>query len=281
MNRYGQHSDAEAWDELEDSLAADGEHTPVDVQDVGTQRFEAPVVEPASAHRVPGTLVSARGIEVHGPWGPVFGPLDLDIDAGGVTVVAAPAGAARTALLMALCGRMRLNKGTLTVLGESRPQKIIANSAIACMNELDEVRPSVTVRDLVTEQKRWDSPWYKLVPRVREDGVAEMCEEIFGEVPLPPLEAFVDDLPEIQQLLLRISVANTRRPPLLVVGRIDKIADDVERETLLRRLVDLGRTQSVLIGDVNPVDPALGVRAVVDMQDLLGPGDIGVLTKRK
>ena len=117
--------------------------------------------------------------------------------------------------------------------------------------------------------------------RSREDGVAEMCEEIFGEVPLPPLEAFVDDLPEIQQLLLRISVANTRRPPLLVVGRIDKIADDVERETLLRRLVDLGRTQSVLIGDVNPVDPALGVRAVVDMQDLLGPGDIGVLTKRK
>ncbi|WP_138843730.1 hypothetical protein [Rhodococcus pyridinivorans] len=291
MTHYGQHSDAEAWDELsdeqlEDPFVVDGNYggTPVgtaEPDDVGTPPYGAPVVQRATARQTPGTLVSARGIELHGPWGHVFGPLDLDLDAGGVTVLSAQAGAARTALLMALCGRMRLTRGSLTVLGEDRPQKIIARSAIACMNELDEVRPSVTVRDLVTEQKRWDSPWYKFVPRVREDGIAEMCEEIFGDVPLPPLEAFVDDLPELQQLLLRISVANTRRPPLLVVGRIDRIADDVERATLLGRLVALGENQAVIIGDVNPVDPDSGVRAVVDMHDLLGPGDIGVLTKRK
>ncbi len=291
MTHYGQHSDAEAWDELsdeqlEDPFVADGNYSgtsagPAGPDDVETPPYGAPAVQQAVARETPGTLVSARGIELHGPWGHVFGPLDLDLDAGGVTVLAAQAGAARTALLMALCGRMRLTRGSLTVLGEGRPQKIIARSAIACMNELDEVRPSVTVRDIVTEQKRWDSPWYKFVPRVREDGVAEMCEEIFGEVPLPPLEAFVDDLPELQQLLLRIAVANTRRPPLLVVGRIALPRLFAERATLLDRLVALGENQSVIIGDVNPVDPAVGVRAVVDMHDLLGPGDIGVLTKRK
>lgn len=234
----------------------------------------------ASWQPIEGTLASARGIELRGPWGHVFGPLDLDIDAGGVTVIAGQAGAARTALLMALCGRMRLSKGSLTVLGfRDKPTKVLARSAIACMNELDEVSPSVTVRDLVTEQKRWDSPWYKLVPRVDETGVSEMCEEVFGDVPLPALNAFVDDLPELQQLLLRIAVANTRRLPLLVVGRIDKIADDIERTVLLERLIALGERQSIITADVNALPPGTGARAVIDMHGLLGAGDIGVMTE--
>lgn len=232
--------------------------------------------------RDPGSLVCARAIELHGPWGHVFGPLDLDIDEGGVTVLAAQAGAARTALLMTLCGRMRLSGGSLTVLRHrNRPAKVFAQSAIACLNELDDVSPSVTVRDLVTEQLRWNSPWMKFVPRVREDGVERMCAEVFGDVPLPSLNAFVDDLPEIQQLLLRIAVANTHRPPLLVVGRMDRIADDEERLSFLERLVALGERQSVITADVNPLPAGSGVRAVVDMHGLLGAGDVGVMTEGK
>lgn len=229
---------------------------------------------------VPGSLVSARAIELDGPWGHVFGPLDLDIDEGGLTVIAGQSGAARTALLMALCGRMRLSGGSLTVLGyTNRPAKVFAQSAVACLNELDEVSPSVTVRDLVTEQLRWNSPWYKFVPRVHEDGVERMCAEVFGDVPLPALNAFIDDLPEIQQMLLRIAVANSRRPPLLVVGRMDKIADDEERLGVLERLVALGERQSVITADVNPLPPDSGVRAVVDLHGLLGAGDVGVMTE--
>lgn len=238
--------------------------------------------EPFPSLASEGSLVSARGIELHGPWGHVFGPLDLDIDEGGVTVLAAQAGAARTALLMALCARMRLTRGSLTVLGhKDKPAKVFAESAIACMNELDEVRPSVTVQDLVTEQLRWDSPWYKIVPRVTQRGVDDMCADVFGDVELPPLHAFVDDLPELQQLLLRIAVANTRRPRLLVVGRIDKIADDEERFALLERLVALGEHQSIITADVNPLPANTGVRAVVDMHGLLGAGDIGVMTEAR
>lgn len=229
---------------------------------------------------IPGSLVSARGIGLKGPWGHVFGPLDLDIDEGGVTVIAGQAGAARTALLMALCGRMRLSRGSLTVLGHvNRPAKVFAQSAIACLNELDEVRPSVTVRDMLTEQLRWDSAWYKLVPRVREDAVERMCAEVFGDVPLPALNAFVDDLPEIAQLLLRLAVANTRRPPLLVVGRTDRIADDDERTMFLERLVALGESQSIITADVNPLPPGIGVRGTVDLRGLLGAGDVGVMTE--
>ena len=65
----------------------------------------------------PEPAVAARGIEMRGPWGPVYGPIDLDIDAGGVTVLVCPAGSGRTALLLTLAGRMLPVKGELTVFG--------------------------------------------------------------------------------------------------------------------------------------------------------------------
>ncbi len=127
----------------------------VELVDMQSESWQPP---PPIVTNTAGTLVSARSIELHGPWGHVFGPLDLDIDLGGVSVIAAQAGAVRTALLMALCGRMRLNAGSLTVLGNDKQTTVFAQSSIACVNELEEVRPSVTVRYLVTEQLRWGFP---------------------------------------------------------------------------------------------------------------------------
>jgi ABC-type transport system involved in cytochrome bd biosynthesis fused ATPase/permease subunit len=40
--------------------------------------------------------VTARAIEMRGPWGPVYGPIDLNIEARGVTVLVCPAGSGRT-----------------------------------------------------------------------------------------------------------------------------------------------------------------------------------------
>jgi ABC-type branched-subunit amino acid transport system ATPase component len=195
--------------------------------------------------------VSARGIELNGPWGKVFGPLDLDLDAG-MTVLAAPPGAARTALLMAICGRMKLNAGDLTVLGHrNQPRAIFAQSAIAGIDELDGVKPSVTIEDLVTEQLRWQSPWYRWVPRATTEQVWEMCGYLFSDLRLPPIDAFVSDLPEVEQLLVRIAIANTRRPPVLVVGPIDQIAENAQREFLMETLIKLSGGQSVVTADVN------------------------------
>jgi len=216
-----------------------------------------------------GSLVSARKIVLSGQWGRVFGPLDVDIDRGGLNLIAAPQGAARTAFLMALCGRMKLKSGHLTVLGHTNDHRaVFAESNIACFDELDAPHPSVTVQDLITEQIRWESGFFKWVPLAGTEELKKMCGYLFEGLTLPPIDAFIADLPELHQLLLRIGVANTRRPPLLVVGRLDAISDEAQQADLVDRLVMLGEKQSVIAADVNGNDFDGDVSEVVEVDGL-------------
>lgn len=197
--------------------------------------------------------VSARGIRMHGPWGPVYGPVDLEIAEGGVTVLICPPGTGRTALLMTLAARMRPVQGTLTVFGTTRARDAFAVSALAGIEAIDTVPESVTVRDLLTEQLRWNASWYKLIRRAGDDDIRRVCEPVFGDLPLPRLDAFVDQLTELDEALLRIALANTTAPRLLVVGSLDAVAVDGDRALLLDRLIELGASQTVVTSAANPL----------------------------
>ncbi|MEZ0366333.1 ATP-binding cassette domain-containing protein [Mycobacterium sp. pUA109] len=212
--------------------------------------------------------VTARELCVTGPWGPVIGPVDLDIESGGVTALVGPAGSARTALLMTLAGRMKPSSGSVRVFGHHRARDIFKVSALAGIEELDSVFESVTVRDLITEQLRWDAPWYRLIRRAGDTERDQVCEPVFGELSPPGLTEYVEELSELDGLLLRIALANTARPPLLVVGGIDQVASDTNREALVRRLVELGKQQTVITATVNDIPPAWGVRAQVPVENL-------------
>lgn len=227
------------------------------------------MVDPQAAQQPrPTPAVVARGITMSGPWGPVFGPLDLEIDEGGVTVLVCPAGEARTALLMTLAGRMKPKAGSLTVLGRSIATGIFGACALAGVEELDTVYESVTVRDLITEQIRWDAPWYRLIRRAGQRQLAAVCGPVFGPIAPPQLGNYVDQLTELDGLLLRIALANTARPPLLVVGGLDHVASDPSREQLVRRLVDLGEHQTVITASSNEIGSDLGVRTQIRFDDL-------------
>lgn len=203
--------------------------------------------------------MSARAIRVKGPWGPVYGPIDLDVDAGGVTALIHPAGTGRTALLLTLAGRMRAQAGTVTVFGQTDARKIFSTAALANIDALDKIAESVTVRDLITEQRRWDAPWYRFIGRATDSDLAETCATTFGDTPLPDLGAYFDQIGELSQVLLRIALANTGRPALLVVGDLDAITDDRNRARVLDRLIALGEQQTVITASANPV---AGVRSV-------------------
>jgi ABC-type multidrug transport system ATPase subunit len=212
------------------------------------------------------SAVSARGIRMRGPWGPVYGPVDLDISEGGLTVLICPPGQGRTALLMTLAGRMRPVEGTLTVFGRASAREAFAMSALAGIEDIDTVPESVTVRDLLTEQLRWNASWYKLIRRADEADLKRVCEPAFGDLPLPRLDVFIDQLTELDEILLRIALANTTGPRLLVVGSLDAVAIDDDRALLLNRLIELGAEQTVVTSSANPLtgEPACAQIPVVN-----------------
>ena len=94
----------------------------------------------------------------------------------------------------------------------------------------------------------------RITHRVHAGDLTRVCAPVFGELPLPPLGEYVDELTELDGLLLRIALANTRRPPLLVVGQSDQVTGEHNRDLLLARLIALGGEQTVITASVDPVD---------------------------
>jgi hypothetical protein len=79
---------------------------------------------------------------------------------------------------------------------------------------------------------------------------------------------YVEHLDELTGLLLRIALANTTRPPLLVVGSIDEIKNSRDRALLLTRLVALGAQQTVITSSANPIPDGFGLAAQITVDHL-------------
>ncbi len=213
--------------------------------------------------------ISARGIEVDASWGHVYGPVDLNIRHGGLTVLVGSGGRGRTALLLTLAGRMKPTAGTLSAFGrDNRAQWLFKNAALGFIDEVDGIGQTIRVRDIVTEQLRWSARWYEFVGVAREDDLERLCRPVFGPLTLPSLDAYVEELPELTNALFRVAMANTEKPPLLVVGGVDKLARDVSSLRFLERLIELGREQTVITADVNGVARQPGVTDVIEVPNL-------------
>ncbi|MFC0314382.1 ATP-binding cassette domain-containing protein [Gordonia phosphorivorans] len=214
-------------------------------------------------------LLQADGIGVKASWGHIYGPVDLRIRRGGVTVLVGSGGRGRTALLLTLAGRMKPSSGSLTAFGATdKAQNLFSNAALGFIEEVDGIGQTIRVRDVLTEQLRWQAPWYKFVGVGTEDDLERMCRPVFGPLTLPSLDAFVEELPELTAALLRVAMANLRTPPLLVVGGIDNMTRHRSTEQFLDRLIDLGRTQTVITADVNGVVPRAGITDVIEVPNL-------------
>lgn len=207
-----------------------------------------PLPEP-SASADPQPIVHATALQLDGNRGRIYGPLDLDIAPGTLTLITGRAGSGKTSLLLTLVGRMRPNRGCeLTVLDRplpSRARGVQRRTAAVGIHGLDDLDEVVTVAAAVREREAWLAPWYRVVRTPDDDHVAEVCLPVFGDSPAPRAKEFVHELDEADNLLLRIALALLSKPDLIVVDDIDALYDTDRRRRVweaLHGLADQGIT---------------------------------------
>jgi ABC-type multidrug transport system, ATPase component len=193
--------------------------------------------------------VVATAVQLDGRRGRVFGPVDLAIQPGTLTLITGRAGSGKTSLLLTLVGRMKPNRGSaLTVLGRRLPARALGvqrRSAAVGVHGLDDLDEEVTVGATVREREAWLAPWYRIVRTPHDARVAEVCAPVFGDSPPPRARQLVHELDEADNLLLRIALAMLSRPELLVVDDIDALHDTDSRRRVweaLHGLADAGLT---------------------------------------
>ncbi|MFT3876265.1 MAG: ATP-binding cassette domain-containing protein [Propioniciclava sp.] len=94
------------------------------------------------------------------PRGVVFDHLDVTVPAGSVVAVAGPSGVGKSALLLALTGRLRGLSGELTVAGRDgikHPAQVRAVTSVARIAGLIEPEGSLTIEECITERTLADA----------------------------------------------------------------------------------------------------------------------------
>ncbi len=205
-----------------------------------TGRASAPPVEPA---------VKASGLQLDGSRGRIYGPVDLVLAPGTLTLVTGKAGSGKTSLLLTLVGRMKPNRGSdLTVLGLRLPRRaagVQRRSAAVGVHGLDDLDEEVTVAATIQEREAWLAPWYRIVRGPGDARVAEVCGEVFGRNTVPRAKQLVHELDEAANLQLRLALALLSGPQLVVVDDIDSLHDTESRRLIwesLRALTERGVT---------------------------------------
>ncbi len=195
--------------------------------------------------------IQARHLHLKGKRGIVYGPLDLDIPAGSLSVLTGREGSGKTSMLLTLTGRMKPTKGSeLTVLGYELPARAMSvqrRSAAMGVAGLDDLDEEVTVGACVRERQAWLSPGWKWLRNPDDRAVQSVCARTFGDLPIPSARRIVHELPEASNLLLRIALALMSQPALIVVDEIDQLHDIAERDLVWQRLGALAAQGTTVI----------------------------------
>jgi ABC-type multidrug transport system ATPase subunit len=205
------------------------------------------------------SYIEARGLELRGKRGPVFGPVDLDLPSPFSVLIGAD-GSGKTCLLLALSGRMKPSSGSATVLGIDIPRHspaVLKSTGIAGFEGIDSLEDSVTVGAAVLERSRWESPWYSRLRRPSNQDLRDLLEPVFGDVAIPTANTVIWDLAEDQAMLLRIALACFSGPRILFVDNLDQVHERAARRRVIERLAAIAEAGTAVVATTSSIETDL------------------------
>lgn len=183
-------------------------------------------ITPARAAHLDSTsALVAKGLSMRTAQGPVFGPVDLVVPAGHHAAILGEQGSGRSAMLLALGGRLKGVSGQLTlgeVDGIAHPRKLRQRIAVARITDLVELEPTLTVGEARDE--------HSLLEGIGSRAGRVTFQELAGALDLElGLDRLVGDLPAVQRTLLSV-VLGCLRPADFVL--VDDVDDSLTRDQL-------------------------------------------------
>ncbi|MEU6157250.1 ATP-binding cassette domain-containing protein [Streptomyces sp. NPDC047130] len=188
----------------------------------------------------PATGVAARGFGVKGPRGWAFRGVAFEAEPGSLVAVTGPSGSGRTALLLALTGRMRPTEGTAEVAGRVLPKRMAEVrrvTGVANVPGVTDLDPALTVAEHLRERvlvgRRYGGTAADLLrgllrpPRVRAAADAARVRAALEDVGLGLADlpkggrTAVRDLSREQELRLSVALALLGRPDRPAVVAVD------------------------------------------------------------
>jgi ABC-2 type transport system ATP-binding protein len=202
--------------------------------------------------------IRATGLGLATGHGPVFSDLSFSFSQGRLGVVAGESGTGRSALLLALGGRMRGLTGSLRVAGfdgSNQSKEIRATVSLARISGLVDLEGQLSVGDSITERALTDA---LSVPR---------SSAVFGHAETILDRTFdrgllVDDLSALDRTLLAVALACMRPAHVLLLDDADRqlgLADQRLVMAALQRVTETGITvvTSTLATDAVPAEASV------------------------
>jgi RND superfamily putative drug exporter len=189
-------------------------------------------------------VIHAEGLGLNGPEGQVFSDVNLSVPPGTVIAVHGPPGSGKTALLLALSGRMPVTAGRVKIAGHGLPgsgrsaRAVRARVGLAETVGVNDLEDSLTVEQHVAERLSTQSLrlW---VPRSAVTRVLDAVDDAFvntGHSPGLGRKTLVADLSPLDRKALGLALAMIGKPAVIAVDNVDELRSPAERDLFWRAL---------------------------------------------
>lgn len=219
-----------------------------------------PPVDTQALEDASGVVLHARDLNAQGRQGMIFGPLDMDLAPRQLAVIHGPAGAGKSALLLALSGRFRRTRGTLIIDGidaMAEPYRAIHRTSVARIADYVVPEDRLTLNESLAERCHLDAVNLKTAEsRVRQ------IEEIVGFRIDRSCE--FEQLEAIERAVTSLALAMLRETKVVVIDDADVMVPHNQQRLLFE-----------MFSKLTELDDSTIIAATVD-DDMAPPGSLDV-----
>lgn len=234
------------------------------------------------------SAVSVDGLTLRAGRRTIFGDVSFNIPRGSLAVLTGASGTGKTALALALAGRLEATSGHATVLGQELPRRAgrvrrrVGFTGNGTVVPLDE---TLTVKHHVADAVRLASPWWDLsASSARVDAAIAAANDLSGALEdafgadeasahlarahLRPSELVRDASPPAR-FALGLVLALLPDPDMLVVDDVDQLRTIEERRAAWAALLTIGRLRCD--GETNPLTVVATCQDRRELDELIDP----------